>query len=523
MSKSGKVLYLLLVVVFLFSMALTGCGKTADTASQTTAAAATAQQSAAAVSTSAAANSDLKPYTIVWYSRGKGPEKDDQMVIDAASKFLTEKINAKLQINRITRAQWNQKMASVISSGEPYDVTFTSIDNLPYVYYAQRGAFVALNDPKDNLFDKYAPKTKALLGPDYLAGSLIKGLNYAIPTNKEKAHSYGMMLRKDIVEKYNLDVSNVKTVADLEPLLKKVKESEPNMNYPLSAVANYSPISTIDFDRLVDYSVPAVMYNTGSDMKVYNMLERPEMLDYFKTMHKFYQEGFIRKDSANTADYVPDILAGKIFAYKQTTIPGCDAEAQIAFGTPWITVNMSPVTMTNGETMGGMNAISITSKDPARAMMFLELLNTDVYLNNLINFGIENVHYVKVSDNVIDFAPGVSADNSGYHPDIAWMVGNQFINYLWKSEDPNKWKNYEAYNQSAVPSNGLGFIFDQEPVKNEVAACRNVWDEYLPGLETGSLDPDTAVTKAISKFKDSGLDKIIAEAQKQFDAWKASK
>ena len=33
--------------------------------------------------------------------------------------------------------------------------------------------------------------------------------------------------------------------------------------------------------------------------------------------------------------------------------------------------------------------------------MFLELVNTDKYLNNLINFGVEGVDYEKVSDNVI--------------------------------------------------------------------------------------------------------------------------
>lgn len=511
MHKARRFLYLFVVMAFVLSIVLTSCGKPADNSSTKT-----------ETSTPEVAAEKLPPYTITYYQRGKGPEKDDAMVEEAASKFLTEKINAKLKMNKITRAQWNQKMAAVISSGEVFDITFTSIDNLPYVYFAQRGAFVPLNDPENNLLDKYAPKTKALLGPDYLSGSAIKGINYAIPTNKEKAHSYGMLLRKDIVDKYNFDISTIKKVADLEPMLKTVKENEPNMNYPLSAVANFSPISTIDYNRLVDYSVPAVMYHTGDDMKVYNMLERPEILEYFKVMRKFYQAGYIRKDSANTADYVPDLQAGKIFAHKGTTIPGADKFAEMSFQTPFIQVNMTPVIMTNGETMGGMNAISRTSKDPARAMMFLELLNTDVYLNNLINFGIEDVHYVKVSDNVIDFAPGTEeGKKSGYNPSVAWSIGNQFINYLFKNEDPNKWESYEEYNREAVPSNGLGFIFDQEPVKNEIAACRNVWDEYLPGLETGTTDPDVTVPKAIAKFKESGLDKIIEEAQKQFDEWYA--
>jgi len=39
---------------------------------------------------------------------------------------------------------------------------------------------------------------------------------------------------------------------------------------------------------------------------------------------------------------------------------------------------------------------------------------------------------------------------------------------------------------------------------------------------TGTVDPDEYLPKAIEKFKAAGLDKIIAEAQSQIDAWKAS-
>lgn len=48
-----------------------------------------------------------------------------------------------------------------------------------------------------------------------------------------------------------------------------------------------------------------------------------------------------------------------------------------------------------------MLAISTTSEDPARAMMFINLLHTDPYLNNLLNYGIEGKHYLKVNENVI--------------------------------------------------------------------------------------------------------------------------
>jgi putative aldouronate transport system substrate-binding protein len=175
--------------------------------------------------------------------------------------------------------------------------------------------------------------------------------------------------------------------------------------------------------------------------------------------------------------------------------------------------------MSNRETTGSMQAISSTSENPERALMFLELFNTDPALNNLINFGIDGTHYVKVSDSVIKAGP----DNAKYNPGTGWAFGNQFINFLWDNEDPAKWANFKAFNDAALPTKTLGFVFDPTPVKTEIAQCANTWDEFIPAMETGTVDPETMLPKAIEALKAAGGDKIVAEKQKQLDAWLAAK
>ena len=155
--------------------------------------------------------------------------------------------------------------------------------------------------------------------------------------------------------------------------------------------------------------------------------------------------------------------------------------------------------------------------------MFLELVNTDVYLNNLINFGIENKHYVKVSDNIIDFAPDTEqGKKSGYNPQLAWVFGNQFINYLFTNEDPKKWDKYDTFNKSAIPLKSLGFAFDGNKVRTEIAACKNVSIEFSAGFGIGSVDTDTTMTKFQEKLEAAGINNIVAEVQAQFDAWLAN-
>ena len=47
--------------------------------------------------------------------------------------------------------------------------------------------------------------------------------------NKEITQSKAFTMRKDIVEKYNIPVETIKTMDDLEPYLKTIKENEPDI------------------------------------------------------------------------------------------------------------------------------------------------------------------------------------------------------------------------------------------------------------------------------------------------------
>ena len=241
-------------------------------------------------------------------------------------------------------------------------------------------------------------------------------------------------------------------------------------------------------------------------------------------MHKFYEAGYIRKDAATITDYNADEKAGKVFAAVKSLKPGKDAEVSLATGFPWIQVDLTPVVMTNRETIGSLQTISRTSKNPQKALQFLELFNSDPYLNNLINWGIEGKHYVKTDKKDATGAAMIKAgpDKEKYNVGTPWMFGNTFINFLDVSENPKKAQLFLDYNKKALALKSLGFDFDISKVKNEVTAIINVWKEFIPGLETGSTDPATEVPKAVAKFKAAGIDKVRAEAQSQYDAWLAT-
>jgi len=155
-------------------------------------------------------------------------------------------------------------------------------------------------------------------------------------------------------------------------------------------------------------------------------------------------------------------------------------------------------------------------------MMFLNMLYTDPVLLNMLDWGIEGKHYVKVSDNSIDFPEGVNADTQTYPNPGGWMFGNQFNSYLWVNEDPGKWEEFQKFNDRSERSIALGFSFDQEPVKSEMASIENVKKEFEDTLRSGAVEPEQLIEKWKEKRKSAGFDRVKAEVDKQLAEWAAA-
>lgn len=465
------------------------------------------------------ANAFAAPYEIKWYFIGNGQQPDVKLVEDAASKYIQKKgIKATVKLQCYTWGDdYDNRLRMIIASGEPFDICFTSSWANLYKVNVAKGAFLDIT----TLLGKYAPKTKKQLHPAFISGSAINGRNYAIPANKELAHQWGFWINKNFIDKYKFDVSTIKTLADIEPMLKVIKENETGV-IPFQNLQGESAFRVLDYDRICDDYIPAALYNDSKDLKVFNLLETKEFKEYLELSRDWYLKGYIPADAATMSEFVTDIKAGKVFAKIESLKPFADEERLASWGIPCVNVALTQPVVQTRDCTGSMQAISKMSKNPAIALKFLELFNTDPYLNNLINFGVEGKHFVKKSANMVTYAPGVSAENSGYKPGTPWMFGNQYINYFWEGENTGKWNAFKKFNDSSISAKSIGFNFDPEPVKNEMAACSSVWSTNVGPLICGAADPKT-LPSIIAKFKAAGLDKIIAETQKQLDAWKKSK
>ena len=450
-------------------------------------------------------------YEINWYMQGTS-QSDTPSVETKINEYLKDKINATVKLHILDSSQYSQKLGTMINSGEYFDLAFCASWLLNYSANASNGAFVALDD----MLDEYMPETKKLLGDDFIDAAKADGKLYALPVNKEKASQAGWLYRKDIADKYNIDMNSIKSFEELEPYLLQIQSNEPDMKYPIDWKTDNTPLAFIQYELLAGPA--AVMYDKY-DGKVVNFYETEEYEQACRISRKFFEDGLIKKDVMTSGDFNQRIQEGKTFCCAYPLKPGKAKEMSKDYKYEMSQAEVTPIIEDNQAATGAMLAISRTSKNPVRVARFLELLNTDEYLYNLVLYGIDGKHYQMTDNGYVKLIPQSSYTLSGSE----WMFGNVFLAKLKEGEDPNKMENLKNFNSQAQKPMYYGFKFDSTTVDLEAAACKKVISEYNRQAVLGAMDPDTVLPEFRKKLKEVGADKVIEEAQKQYDAFLAEK
>ncbi|MFC5404037.1 ABC transporter substrate-binding protein [Cohnella soli] len=485
------------------SVALSGCGNGNNEAKSSPSASPSASSGQASESPSA--TKEEETVNLIWYTIGT-PPKDLAKVNAEINKYIEPKIHATVEMKMLDWGDYSQKMQIIIASGEPYDIAFTSSWANDYFANAKKGAFYEL----DQLLEQQGKGVKEALNPAFLEGTKVNGHNYGLPTNKELPQQRVFRFNKEMLDKYSLDISNVKTLQDLEPLLKAFKEKETGIAPIPAKIGEWLP-----FDLPIA-DLPFIGTPLGStDGKLINVWDTPEAMTYLETMHKYYQAGYLPKDVATQKDAGDYFKTGKWLVDVADSQPYADNLWSGDAGYKVVSVPMHDPIAFNWSVAGALQAINAKSKHPEKAMEFLNLLYTDATLINLVDFGIENTHYKKTGDNSKDAIP-----DSGYgFP--AFSVGNLMLTYLNTADPADKWDQFKKFNDSATSAPLLGFQPDTASISTEIANLKNAKDASYNSLFSGTLDPKENLPKINQKLKDNGLDKVLAELQKQVDAWKA--
>lgn len=451
------------------------------------------------------------PVTLNWYMYLDAIQPDQAKVIDKLNEYLKDKNNVTINAHFFEASEYGTKMPVIISSGQDYDICFAATwGTVNYVQTATTGAFMKLDQ---NVLEKEAPETLKAIPDMIWDSSKVNGNIYGVPCYKEAGMQYGLMVNADIAREYGIDYKNVKSWEDLEGVLSKLHQKAPDI-IGLDPVALWG---AVNFTQIVSSSVGVVNipgHEVFADQKentVVNQYAAPEFKDFCNTMHKWFKAGYLPQNPQTYSDDTrnSDDKAGRLFSWVIGYAPDYEKTYSSTVGHNEDYIPLTPVLFQGAS---NFQCISAKSKNQEAALQFLNLVNTDKTVGNLLRHGIEGVHY-KMSNGRVE-----QTDKS-YGFDMGWQFGSVF-NQNWVSTYPaDIAESYENWNAQAVDNPLLGFTFDDSNSKNQIAALTNVVKQYADPLVLGTVDQTQTLSAFLKALNENGVEDLLKEEQKQVDAF----
>ncbi len=443
-------------------------------------------------------------------------QRDSEKVFAAASQYVKSKIGIDVQFVPYDGFDnYNQKMILQTTAGDVMDLLWTSHWNFVYTDQIAKNSFL----PLDDLLPKYMPTyykyvPKAVW--DILRYS--DGKIYTVPFMEYPVRQNGMWFKKDLAEKYKLDVKAVeKDFRALEPWLAAVKKGEPQIT-PLAVGANTSVSWAFEsFAPYVQVFANSVVLKSNPK-KVVNVWDQPYNVEFMKTMNKWYKAGYVRDDAFTVKDIAPEVKALKYAAGATVISPDAEAKFKAENGFDVVIARFGKPMVARDSVAGSQFAVSRTSKNPVNAVKVLELLDSDKVFYNLLSYGIEGTHFKKTGANTL-----AKIADSGYDPNMTWVFGNTHLAYLQPGVSDKTVSEAQTALKNAELKLYADFVFDQSPIKTVEAAWGTIYTEIGESLGIGIFDPAKDLPGILEKQKKIELNKEIAEVQKQLDAYLAKK
>ncbi len=287
--------------------------------------------------------------------------------------------------------------------------------------------------------DKYLSENFTILS-DYIQPAVMTGVanagdgvTYAIPTNSLLTPDCSFMLfKKEYVDKYNIDLSQVVRLEDVTPILTEIKEKEPGIKPVEKPITILAETDFFGYDRSfisasnsevewLKKAVPGFGYATSLTISHFDLMSEWRQRGFFSLRDPYPEDGFQEiDDDVLLAPYPGDDEADWFMTVREASYYDKEALEEEGF---YVIIYKSPE-YTTENSLKTFYGISVNSRLPDRAMEILKMMNTESELKNLLQYGIREVHYSLRDDGVT-----ITKLSDDYTMDF-YATGNTFIGYI---------------------------------------------------------------------------------------------
>ncbi len=466
----------------------------------------------------------LKEVTLKFFFPGDDrPAKNE--VLNALYEKTKDKLNAKFEFNFTAFGDYQNKLTMMAASGDDYDCAFTA-DWFGYSTMVNKGAFLDITD----LEPKYAPNLyKIYKDGNMLAPASVNGRIMALPWTEIKTSKPVFAFRQDIADKVNVKPEDfdLTTIEGIDKFLTAIKKGNPpieifDMN--IGAGNREGDIITLLTPKY-EYAYMGFhhFYFDLNDptVKIVPVEQTPMFKEAVQLAKKWYDEGIISKNALAEKE-TKRYESCKTFSIKNIS----EKLYENVLFTDKTAVNKAFEVYPNNKQprdsqMNNAMAINKNAANPERTLMFFDLFSTNEDIYDALLFGIKDKTYTIDDKGVVGF----TKDEDPAKP--LWQNWNYWG--MWRTEytKPTAMRGLDAIakerayatRSNIVLSPLTGFVPTTDTIKTEIAQRDQLFEEQGKLLLAGIIkdDIDTDINNFIEKQKKAGLDKVLADVQKQVD------
>lgn len=499
-NRKGKVASIILSTILAITM-LAGCG------SNNNGGAAPSQTPASGEQTPAG-----KEVTLQILFPGDPPQDLEAVSAAISEKMKADGLNIKLNYTFVPWDTYWNKQSLVVAGGEDFDLTWSQVAYLPQS--VAKNILLPLDEHLANDGKQLMEST-----PDYVwKGVQFDGKIYAIPRVVPVAQNNDtFQIRGDLRKKYNLP--EVTTLEQFEAYLEAVKVNEPTM-IPSGVIT-----TGLGREYMPSYYANGDLFNSffyidaaKQPLTFENLYESEAFANLVNKAREWNNKGYTPKDHvAVNEDFgkgKTGAVASNLFRPSESidglvaNIPGGEIEfVQFNADQPKYIFN----------SVDNLLAVFATSKHPKEAVQFVNWFHSNEENYNLMSLGVEGINY-KLDGNSASY-DGIAADKQ-YLP-ISWAWTDMRFAKFSNNISPAQLDVMKNWDNDAIKTDLIGFSVDSEPVKSELAKVNAIVIEYQKPLYSGLVEYSSVKEKLLKRLKDAGIDKVLAEYQKQLDAYLA--
>ena len=469
----------------------------------------------------------LKYVTVDWGTSSP----DQQKVIDAVNKkLLADGMDFQLEMTGLPFDSWEQKTNLMLATNEPFDLMLVMNDVIPFSSYLARGAAA----PITKYLDEYGPNLKKMINESSWAAVTKDGEVYGIPGNGVPIVCVNewMTFRKDWMDKYF--GKTPETTQELIDSAQAIQDANPDaLAWPKVAVPN--SYLHRDYDTY-PFTVVDELFHVDQQGNVKAWVDTDEFRKDCELQNALMEKALISPDILTLdpslfRDYVTGAAPGG-FSWTGDISIWDNAEFLKNVPEGELSVGLLRPEKPHLDEIGTLHVqmVPSTSQHPELAVRFLDWLYSAQENHDLLVWGIEGEHWEK-SDKVLTYngierpVIKVLTGEDGTCPYVSggmWMLGNMNFKSYTDTDSPYSIA-IDTLSGDVVPSVTIGFVFDSSSVSAEYLNLLAEVKASIYPLRTGVVPYSEGFESMRAKLSAAGLDKVVAEYQRQLTEFLAKK